>query len=376
MQFKQIFKCFIFIGLSFCYGCGEHENLKWSNQDSAKEHNSNGYLLGVYYFPGWTNNEKGLEHPIPWKPIQDYPEKEPILGWYSDNDPNALHQQVEMMRDNGIGYVAFDWYWDGNNPFLSQAVDAFKVSKKPGEIKYTLLWANHFKFPGGVPEYKKMINYWVEHYFSDPDFLRVDGKPVIFIFGTDRFDETAKALGVTPADLVNMANEITHNAGLPSIYFIGGSHALDYWVNGVAKTAGFDANSIYNYRIGYSGSAESATVNTGGWDALTTVYRQNWDWMIKHSVLNYIVPMSVGWDRRPWGGSKPAQLDNSIPSPQEFEAHLLEAKKLMDANPVKTKKMGIICCWNEFGEGSYLEPTKKFGFSYIEKVKKVFGNKR
>jgi hypothetical protein len=86
--------------------------------------------------------------------------------------------------------------------------------------------------------------------------------------------------------------------------------------------------------------------------------------------------MSVGWDRRPWGGSNPAKLDDSIPTPQEFEAHLLEAKKLMDDNPVKTKKMGIICCWNEFGEGSYLEPTKKFGFSYIEKVKKVFGNQR
>ena len=34
----------------------------------------------------------------------------------------------------------------------------------------------------------------------------------------------------------------------------------------------------------------------------------------------------------------------------------------------------VICCWNEFGEGSYIEPTKKDGFSYLEKVKKVFGS--
>jgi hypothetical protein len=35
--------------------------------------------------------------------------------------------------------------------------------------------------------------------------------------------------------------------------------------------------------------------------------------------------------------------------------------------------LGVICCWNEFGEGSYIEPTQKNGFSYLEKIKKVFG---
>ncbi|WP_347987295.1 glycoside hydrolase family 99-like domain-containing protein [Methylomonas sp. AM2-LC] len=332
------------------------------------------YLIGTYYFPGWTNHEKGLIYPIPWSPVKKYPDKEPLLGWYSDNDPAMLHQQVEWMREYGIGYVAFDWYWGGNQPFLSQAVDAFKASKVPGEMKYSILWANHFKFPGGVPEYKKMVEYWVKEYFKDPDFLKIDGRPAIFVFSVGRFFDTAKDLGVTPKNLIDMADEITQNAGLPKIYFVGEDHALEYWFNNVAKKAGFSSASVYNYRLGYSGSAESVTVNTGGWDALAAAYHQNWDWMIKHSALdNYIVPMSIGWDRRPWGGSKPAKLDDSIPTPQEFEAHLLEAKKLMDAYPVKTKKMGIICCWNEFGEGSYLEPTKKFGFSYLEQVKAVFG---
>ena len=38
----------------------------------------------------------------------------------------------------------------------------------------------------------------------------------------------------------------------------------------------------------------------------------------------------------------------------------------------KTLRTGIICCWNEYGEGSYIEPTKAFGMQYLERVKKVF----
>ncbi|WP_298391072.1 glycoside hydrolase family 99-like domain-containing protein, partial [Hydrotalea sp.] len=63
-----------------------------------------------------------------------------------------------------------------------------------------------------------------------------------------------------------------------------------------------------------------------------------------------------------------------VSTPDEFEAHLKRAKIFMTRNPEKTKKIGIICAWNEFGEGSYIEPTKKFGFQYLERVKKIFGN--
>ncbi|NNU33267.1 hypothetical protein HK413_02155 [Mucilaginibacter sp. S1162] len=65
--------------------------------------------------------------------------------------------------------------------------------------------------------------------------------------------------------------------------------------------------------------------------------------------------------------------DNSVSAPELFEQHLSRAKAFMDENPQKTMKMGVICAWNEFGEGSYIEPTKTFQMQYTEKVKKVFG---
>lgn len=50
------------------------------------------------------------------------------------------------------------------------------------------------------------------------------------------------------------------------------------------------------------------------------------------------------------------------------------AKKLMDSHE-SSPKILMIEAWNEFGEGAYIEPTKKWEFKYLETVKKVFGEK-
>ncbi|XVJ69101.1 MAG: hypothetical protein HEQ39_05195 [Rhizobacter sp.] len=332
------------------------------------------YLIGTYYFPGWTSQAKGLEFPEPWKPIQKYPEKQPKLGWYSDSDPQVLRQQIQWMRDHGIGFVAFDWYWDGHNSYLEQALNAFRASKTEGQMKFSLLWANHYPFPGGLPQFRLMVRYWVARYFSDPDFLTIDGQPVVFIFSIDFVVDAAKTIGVTPTTLIKIANDIAKESGLPGIYFVGGTPALEYWANGVAPTIGMSALSAYNYHFGYNGTAKSETSGGRGFARLASAYRQNWQWLLGKGTLPYIVPMTVGWDKRPWGGSSNPEHDNAIASAAEFEAHLREAKSLMDAYPAKTKRMGVICCWNEFGEGSYIEPTKKDGLVYLETIKKVFAH--
>lgn len=65
--------------------------------------------------------------------------------------------------------------------------------------------------------------------------------------------------------------------------------------------------------------------------------------------------------------------DDSQGTADEFELHLRAAKARLDRYPTKTQRTGVICCWNEFGEGSYIEPTKADGFTFLERIRKVFG---
>ena len=59
-------------------------------------------------------------------------------------------------------------------------------------------------------------------------------------------------------------------------------------------------------------------------------------------------------------------------SPQAFASFLQKAKDYSDQYPDQPKLITIFS-WNEWIEGGYLLPDIKYGFQYLEAVKKVMG---
>lgn len=331
------------------------------------------YEIGVYYYPGWSSNVIGAGETYPWHRIKPYKEREPLLGWYEDGQVNILDQQLQWMRSYGIDFVVFDWYWDGTKNHLDQSVNAYLRADSRSLVKYSLLWANHFSVPSNRAQFRGMVAYWLENHFKKSEYQKIEGKPVLYVFSPQHFRENAKSFASSARELLDMAQQMARDAGLPGIYFVMGTPALEYWVKGFAQEAGFSALSAYNYHQGYSGSPESGTSLSHSYVELDAAYRKNWDWILKNSNVPYFIPMTAGWDKRPWGGSSDPWHDRSTSGPAEFEMHLREAKLMMDIYPQKTRRMGVICCWNEYGEGSIIEPTKTYGFGYLEAVRRVFG---
>jgi hypothetical protein len=79
----------------------------------------------------------------------------------------------------------------------------------------------------------------------------------------------------------------------------------------------------------------------------------------------------MGWDSRPWNETPFFFSDNTA---ETFRDLCVRAKAVMDAKPGDgvDKKTMIFCCWNEFGEGHYIEPTRGYGFSYLDVIRDVF----
>lgn len=329
------------------------------------------YEIGVHHFPGWLDNQRGAAAK-PWDQIKAHPEREPLLGWYREGDVAVAEQHIDWMSQHGIDYVVYDWFWDGT-PFLEHALSAFMRANNSSKLKFSLLWSNHSKVPENLDQFTSMIRYWVKYYFPRSNYLKIDGKPAVFVFSQERLRENAKKFGYTTADLIKTANEIARNAGLDGIYFVGATEAVSYWVKEHGPQNGYDAFSVYNYHRGFSGTYNPLTLPSHSYDELDKAYQQNWDWILGNSPLPYILPISAGWNKKPWGGSLDPFHDNSSSTPVQFEQHLRAAKARLDKYPATTKRSAVICCWNEFGEGSYIEPTKKDGLTYLEKVKKVFG---
>jgi hypothetical protein len=103
------------------------------------------------------------------------------------------------------------------------------------------------------------------------------------------------------------------------------------------------------------------------------VEQQEQIWKAKRSfgLLPDITAAMMGWDSRPWKETPFFWSDNT---PEKFRDLCRRAKALMDAGPGTGPAANtlIFCCWNEFGEGHYIEPTRGYGFDYLDVIREVF----
>lgn len=333
--------------------------------------------IGTYYFPGWKPGQVGSPYAVPWDTIKPFPEREPMLGWYAEDAPGVMTQQLKWMSEYGLNYVVFDWFWSREGkPVLAHGLNAYLTAPERHRVDFAIMWANHTEYNFSREQLAAMFQFWVQRYFFRKDYLKIDGKPVVFLFSAQVFNRNARAMGLTAAQLTSMVDEVARAAGLPGALVIGGiggnaGGGFDY-----TPASGYAGFSAYNFHGPATKRFAPGRHMSHSYTELDLAYRDHWEWMLKNAAGLYVLPMSSGWDKRPWGGSKDPKHDDSLSTPQEFAEHLKAARAVIEAHPARTRGLGVICCWNEFGEGSFIEPTKQGGFSYLEQVRSVFGDKK
>jgi hypothetical protein len=333
--------------------------------------------IGVYYFPGWISSSrfwkdlKGL--PDSQSPGKPWPDREPLLGFYPEEEKWVAEQHIDWAASNGITFFAYDWYWGARGVRNNHAIDNYLHAKNKNKLKFSLLWANHDTEPSSLNQFTAMVDYWLEHYLADPQYLKVDGKPVVIIFSPQQLRDRSAKFGKTTAELFELARQKAKAKGLKGIYFVGCMHADSSWVSDYLPKNGYDAITAYNYHTkGFRGECKgSNVVLSTSYSELVDGYKSNWDWILKNSSLPYFIPLTSGWDKRPWGSNK--EHDKCGGTPVEFKKMLVDAKAIMTKYPEKTKGIALIYAWNEFGEGAYIEPTKKWGMQFLQAIKDVFG---
>ena len=316
--------------------------------------------IGAYYFDGWAGKHK-LADKADWarnapthlteRMLKEFPDREPVWGW-RDDSLEIMERQGDVATDHGLAFFAFDWYFQATetevqeNP-LHTGLELFLKAKNNSRMKFCLLVANHAPYElRGAEAWKKAAAYWMP-YFTHKQHLTVDGKPLVIIFSSGGGDKAGFA----------HLQEAARKAGLPGVAIaacggghreIGYTHATHYnivqgWEKGLQEHK--HAELVQDHERAWKGSREQP----------------------------YIPCLMAGWDKRPWeAGSGKCCWYYTERTPEAFGAHVGAAIEWLDKHPDQTtaERIAVICAWNEFGEGSYIAPTKGDpGGRYLEALR-------
>ena len=142
----------------------------------------------------------------------------------------------------------------------------------------------------------------------------------------------------------------------------------------VVKSLGFDSVTSYVWIHHTKLGAQPTTP----YDAVAEAYFAHWEKMLGEYDLPYYPNATVGWDASPrtvqseiWEPGLRYPYTSVVVgnTPEKFRAALERcARRLRDLGTTDLN----INSWNEWTEGSMLEPEERFGMGYLEAIKAVF----
>jgi len=318
------------------------------------------YDIGVYYFPGWAPDRPDGTSSR-WEKQAAFPERDPVLGWYREGDPEVADWHIKWAVENGIRFFIYDWYWRDGKVALQEGLhDGLLKACYRDRLKFCIMWANHPPFSNHTKEqFIQVADYWVEHYLRLPNYYCIDGRPYVSFF---HVGELQKCFGTEEklADALAAMRQRVRNAGLPGLYIVicgDASKPSQEW----AKKVGFDAVTAYNYWPAGAATAQSP------YEPFIRAHEDIWRSARKAGVLRYIPLLTSNWDARPWHG--PFTNARFGRTTARLEAGLKRMRAFLDETG---EKVGILEAWNEWGEGSYIEPNREFGFGDLEAIRRTF----
>jgi len=383
------------------------------------------YQVAVYYFPNyhpdsinakwhgkrWTEWElvksakprfKGHEQP-----------KVPVWGYFNEADPKWAAKEIDLAANNGVDCFIYDWYWYSNTgQYLQEGLEkGFLQAPNRNRLKFAIMWANHdwlniqpatfdnsrvalTQGEVSMPLWDTISSYVVDKYFKQPNYWLIDGKPyfsiyeiITFVNGLGGFENAQRA--------IEMLDEKTKKAGFPGLHL----NIMSWMLNGnfIRQIGGDNPPADVKDLLGKL-SCESVSTycylhhySDVGKDGFPTipvekpfaVMKKYWsDFASEYPDILYTPNVSMGWDASPrcmqtdkFGqGDYPWTPVFTGNTPAAFQQQLLEAKKFLDSYHAR-HKIVVLNSWNEWTEGSYLLPEKKYGDAYLKAIKAVFGNK-
>ncbi len=358
---KKIFFILLFGMPLFMSGCDGRDDLPVIKEDKVEEFSpvavskTNPMKLYAHYMPWFetkeTNNGTWGQH---WTMANRNPDNigsdgkreiasfyYPLIGPYASSDQDVIEYHLLLMKYSGIDGILIDWYgtrelWDypanrKNTEAVVKALD--KVGLDFAIVYEDQTLRENLEDAQKIIQAKADMKYLETNFFSKDNYIKIGNKPLLMVFGPQEIKKPEDWTSVF-ADLKTKPEFLTlyaHSAGVANDDTHKNSSGEYIWVDATSMEIKYADKDKYDVFVG------------GAYPGFDAFYKE--------------------------GGSGENPLAKIGYANGDTFRNLL--------NMAKDKKADYLqlITWNDFGEGTMIEPTLEFKYSFLNSLQSFAGIK-
>jgi hypothetical protein len=258
----------------------------------------------------------------------------PLIGPYASGDTTVIEYQLLLMKLSGIDGLFIDW------PGVQTAFDYPLMVKNTERVigmldrvglKFAIVYEdqnlNHTGVQDKTGTAQNDMRYLENNYFSKSSYEKVEGKPMLLVFGPQAL--------TTPSQWTSVFSVLTTPPSFFPLWFESGEAGANArgefaWIpqNHLSTLNSFYSNGYTGMKLGSAYPGFHSYYAEGGWNGPT--------WIIPHNGTSTF----------------------------------LQTLDLALAQPVPYVQLAT---WNDYGEGTMIEPTKEFGYGFLTSLQQRLG---
>ena len=335
-------------------------------------------IVAAHYYPAWQKGMAGFHKGF--DDLHAFPERTPLLGYYDGESPAACDFEIKWALEHGVNCFIYCWYRKKDNmgkPLTKSSLrlgetlhDGFFNAKYQHMMNFAIMFEAQNDWGGTDRKdlLENLMPFWIDNYFSRDNYLKIDGKPVVFFY--DGHDQIKNAFSSSEEQRQTFddCREMAKEAGFEGLIFAIEYRADDMLPIDDYRARGYDFSYAYCWRV-----KKTDLTND---DVIEEQIRKNL--LRKEQIPDFFCPtVSCMWDPTPRFYSMPTRftLERHSPlwklTPEEFRYLLRRVVELTEDMPQDSyaRRLLMLDNWNEWDEGHYIMPSHEFGFGYLQAVR-------
>lgn len=319
--------------------------------------NTSGKRFYVHYMPWFQSPEIDGEWGQHWTMINKNPDKinrkgkreiashyYPLIGPYSTKDKDLQQYHLLLMKLCGVDGVIFDWYGKRDVldfDYIKKGMENFIEELEKTDLEFAVMYEDRVVEVQErrineiqIQQAKEDIQYIEQNYFTNNNYIQIKENPLLMIFGPNYITSSEDWKLIfnsleTKSEILTLWNS---NERIDEEDITGEYAWIDQ--NHLETLSGY-YNEVINFNERTVGGVAYPRFNDfyveGGWKSALEE-----DWAVKGRGVKTFKE----------------SFNESLNHPVDFIQ---------------------IATWNDFGEGTQIEPTREFGYKHLRVLQKYTG---